>query len=124
MYFIDIMSRTPIYEQIVEQTEELIIKELLLPGAKMPSIRSLSSQLSTNPNTIQKAISELDRRELITCVPGKGCYISQNAKDIISDRNKNKTVDFHHLTEELFLSGVKKEQLINIIEEVYKNDKN
>ena len=45
----------------------------------MPSVRSLSVKLSTNPYTIQKAYSELDRRQMIVTVPGKGSFISPDA---------------------------------------------
>ena len=65
MYQIDVMSRTPVYEQIIRQTEEFILKGVLKPGDRMPSVRTLSVELSVNPNTIQKAIAELDRRTLI-----------------------------------------------------------
>ena len=59
MYQIDVMSRTPVYEQIIRQTEDFILKGIVNAGDKMPSVRSLSVELSVNPNTIQKAISEL-----------------------------------------------------------------
>ena len=72
MFVIDVMSRVPVYEQIINQVEEQIMTGILKEGDKMPSVRSLSVKLSTNPNTIQKAYSELDRRQMIVTVPGKG----------------------------------------------------
>ena len=83
MYQIDVMSRTPVYEQIIRQTEEFILKGVLKPGDRMPSVRTLSVELSVNPNTIQKAIAELDRRTLIKSVPGKGSFISDNALELM-----------------------------------------
>ena len=75
MFVIDVMSRVPVYEQIINQVEEQIMTGILKEGDKMPSVRSLSVKLSTNPNTIQKAYSELDRRQMIVTVPGKGSFI-------------------------------------------------
>ena len=79
MFVIDVMSRVPVYEQIINQVEEQIMTGILKEGDKMPSVRSLSVKLSTNPNTIQKAYSELDRRQMIVTVPGRGSFISSDA---------------------------------------------
>ena len=51
MFVIDVMSRVPVYEQIINQVEEQIMTGILKEGDKMPSVRSLSVKLSTNPNT-------------------------------------------------------------------------
>ena len=51
MFVIDVMSRVPVYEQVINQVEEKVLKKLLLPGAKMPSVRGLSMELAINPNT-------------------------------------------------------------------------
>ena len=67
--FIDSMSRQPVYEQIVDQVEQMILSGLMRPGEQLPSVRSLSLELSINPNTIQKAYAELDGRGIIyTCL--------------------------------------------------------
>ena len=55
MIFIDYQNRKPIYEQIVERFQMLIIKGVMEADSKMPSVRSLATELSINPNTIQKA---------------------------------------------------------------------
>ena len=57
MFQIDTLSRVPVYEQIIEQMERFVLAGLLKPGTQLPSVRSLSTELSINPNTIQKAIS-------------------------------------------------------------------
>ena len=81
MFEIDALSRTPVYEQIITQAEQLVAREILKPGDPLPSVRTLSITLGINPNTIQKAYSELDRRELTISVAGKGCFV---LKDISS----------------------------------------
>ena len=53
MYQIDVMSRIPVYEQIVEQTEKFILAGILCAADKIPSVRSMSVELSVNPNTRQ-----------------------------------------------------------------------
>ena len=79
MFSIDPMSRCPVYEQLVEQVETYVLKGLLKAGDQMPSVRNLSLTLSVNPNTVQKAYSELDIRGIIQSVPGKGGFASKDA---------------------------------------------
>ena len=55
MFTIDKYSRVPIYEQIIEQVEMHIALGDLAPESLLPSVRSLSVELSVNPNTLQKA---------------------------------------------------------------------
>ena len=121
MYQIDAMSRVPVYEQIVDQTEKFILAGVLRPGDKIPSVRNLSIELSVNPNTIQKSIAELDRRGLIFSVPGKGCFVSETAKDALTAVKRGEMTDIKNKIKELLLAGVTKEELIGLIEEVYSN---
>ena len=62
MIEIDKYSRTPIYEQIVNAFEQLIASAELKPNEVLPSVRVLSQKLSINPNTLQKAYAELERK--------------------------------------------------------------
>ena len=75
------MSRTPIYEQLVDQFEKFILTGALLPGSQIPSVRSLSIQLSINPNTVQKAYSELVSLSGKTGTAQSGVY--ENKKEIL-----------------------------------------
>lgn len=79
MFQIDIMSRIPVYEQLIRQTEKFILLGVLNAGDKLPSVRQLSAELSVNPNTIQKAFTELDRRGIIFSVNGRGNFVSDKA---------------------------------------------
>ncbi|EIT85799.1 GntR family transcriptional regulator [Fictibacillus macauensis ZFHKF-1] len=68
-------SSTPIWEQIVNQVKELLLKNILLPGEKLPSVRELSSLLVINPNTVSKAYQELERQGVIETLRGRGTFI-------------------------------------------------
>lgn len=80
MITIDYQSRIPIYEQIVERFEMLILKGVLKPDDQMPSVRSLALQLSINPNTIQKAYAQLEQQGYIYPVKGRGNFVSGSGK--------------------------------------------
>ena len=117
MFVVDVMSRVPVYEQIIKQVEEQVLTGILKEGDKLPSVRSLSVKLSINPNTIQKAYTELDRRQLIITVPGKGSFISEKAIEVVGANSREKMTELNKIIRELALAGVTKEEIINSIEE-------
>lgn len=75
MFELDLRSRAPIYEQLVDKFIELIIKSVLKPDEHLPAVRALATELTINPNTIQKAYRELEHRGYIYSVPGKGSFV-------------------------------------------------
>ena len=122
MIVIDKFSRKPIYEQIVEGIERQIISGVIKEHDQLPSIRELSVVLSINPNTIQKAFTELDRAGIIFSTQGRGCFVSENAKEKIRGRMQVKVEEFEILTRELCLSGIDKEVLIDTVLRVYQEE--
>lgn len=121
MFSINLMSRTPVYEQIIEQIGTFVLKGVLKAGDQIPSVRSLSIQLSINPNTIQKAYSELDRNGIICTVPGKGSFISQEAEMNLRNLKRNQLGELKTIVEMLALAGVSKEEILNTVDDVFSN---
>lgn len=119
MISIDLMSRTPVYTQITMQIEDYVLRGILKAGDKIPSVRSLSISLSINPNTIQKAYSELDRKGITTSVPGRGSFISDDAIKLLQSNNRNRLDELSELLENLKLSGVSKEEIISYVNKVF-----
>lgn len=72
MFELDVRSRKAIYEQLVDKVKEMIVYGILKPDEQLPSVRALSTQLTVNPNTIQKAYRELEREGYIYSLKGKG----------------------------------------------------
>ncbi len=122
MFQIDTMSRKPVYEQIIEQLEKFVLRGILTADSQLPSVRSLSSTLSINPNTIQKAYTELDRKGIIYSVPGRGCFVTPEAKDILSQYKRDQLEDLIILIKDLSLAGVTKDQIIKCIDEIYNKE--
>ena len=116
MFRIEPLSRRPVYEQIVEQTETLVLTGGLKAGDQMPSVRSLAVTLSINPNTIQKAYIELDRRGIIQAAPGKGNFISPAAHELLCQKKRGQLDAFDALVRELTLAGVETQELCKRIE--------
>lgn len=119
MFQIDPMSRTPIYEQIIEQTEKFILTGVINPGDQIPSVRSVSVQLSVNPVTILKAYTDLSNRGLIQSVPGRGYFVCNDAREKLSEGKASLLSEVSALASELALAGIPMETVIKKIEEAY-----
>ena len=86
MISIDYQSKLPLYEQIAQRFQTLILKGALPPGGQMPSVRTLAVELSINPNTIQKAYSLLEQQGYIYPVKGRGNFVSDSSSLVQQER--------------------------------------
>ena len=122
MIVIDYQNRKPIYEQIVERFQMLIVKGILEADSQMPSVRTLASVLSINPNTIQKAYTILEQQGYIYPVKGRGNFVSGNQ----TLKEKKEEVFFQKLRDVIQEGkelGIEKERCIAKTSEFYEEDK-
>jgi GntR family transcriptional regulator len=119
MFTIDKLSRTPIYEQLIAQFEYGILSGEIAPDGKLPSVRELSQELSVNPNTLQRAYAEIERRGLCYSVPGSGRYLTKDALLHLKSDAEQKINAFADLTAALYKLGVTKDALLNVVASVY-----
>ena len=119
MIQIDAFSRVPVYEQIIRQTERLILSGLLTPEDQMPSVRSLSIDLSINPNTIQKAYTDLIAGGILVAVPGKGCFVSPQAPALLRERKRGELEMLAHKIAEWKQAGVTLEEIEQCVRDAY-----
>jgi len=91
MITIDYKDKRPIYEQVIEKIENLIVRGILEGGSKLPSVRTMAVELSLNPNTIQKAYMELERAGYVYSVKGKGNFVA--ASEEIDERKKEMIIE-------------------------------
>lgn len=78
----DLDSDRPIFIQIIEKIQMDIISGVYHPGDKLPSVRELAAEASVNPNTMQKALSELERTGLVYSQRTSGRFITEDSKMI------------------------------------------
>ena len=69
-----------VYEQVTDKFQILILNGVLSPGSQMPSVRQLATELSVNPNTIQRAYMELEKLGLIYPVKGRGNFVADSSQ--------------------------------------------
>ena len=72
---IRLTGKSNIYEQITEEYARFIRLGALRAGEKLPSVRELAMRLGVNPNTVDRAYGELEKRGLITTIPKKGAFV-------------------------------------------------
>ena len=112
MYSIDLQSRTPIYEQLYKKVLELILKNELKAGDKLPSVRELAKSLGVNPNTVSKAFQLLERDKFIYSLAGRGSFVSDVSADSVKE---NALADFDRAVSEAINAGISPKELVERI---------
>lgn len=109
-------SDRPIFIQIVERIEQDIMSGKYSPGEKMPSVRDLALEAAVNPNTMQKALSELERLGLVYSQRTSGRFITEDQKLITSLKKEKASADVKVFLEQMKALGLDKEQVIELIQ--------
>ena len=84
MITIDYKDRRPLYQQLMEKIEELALNGLIQADEQLPSVRSLAVELAINPNTIQRAYGELEKKGIVYSVPGRGSFLAASQEALLS----------------------------------------
>lgn len=121
MIILDYQDRRPLYEQIAEKMRLLIIQGVLKPEEQMPSVRKLAVELAINPNTIQRAYTELEQQGFIYPVKGRGNFISPNL-EIVAKRKELFYGDLKKLVRKAKGIGIEKDEFLNKTEEYFKEE--
>ncbi len=123
MILIDYKSRTPIYEQIIENVKTLIVSGVLQRDDQLPSVRQLAQELAINPNTIQRASQELEREGIIYSLKGRGSFVGSSLGELRTVQQKELLAQLEALSKELAQLEVKKEQIYAVVEQAYGAEK-
>ena len=118
MIILDYKDRRPIYEQVAEKLEELMLLGVLGENEPLPSVRSLAMELSINPNTIQRAYAELERQGYIYTVKGKGSFVAENSV-MKEKRKKDLLIQVSEVIDEAIRLGISGEEIKNMVEIQY-----
>ena len=107
----------PIYEQVRDGLRRLIVSGAIADGEKLPSVRALASQLAINPNTIQRAYSELEAEGYAASVPGKGSFAVRGERAQDDARRLALTETLRQTLRELHALGITDAELDAIYRE-------
>ena len=109
---VDLRDRKQLCEQLVDNVKALILSGELSPDDKLPSVRSLARELGINPNTIQKAYSELERTGVITTLQGRGSIVLADANILRDEQEERLVVRLMQSANTAKRSGISKEKYI------------
>ena len=122
LIIIDYNDKRPIYEQIIDRFQTLIINGALEPNMQLPSVRSLAIELSINANTIQRAYSELEREGYIYSIKGRGNFVRDDKS--LAEKQKIKLLkDLQSHIEICKSAGISKNDIDMYLNEIYQEVK-
>ena len=105
-----------IYEQIRDGLRKLIVTGALGPDEKLPSVRSMATELAINPNTIQRAYAQLETEGYIYSIPGKGSFAARVSQG--GDGRKEELLEkLREIVTELCYLGLTREEILTLIKE-------
>ena len=122
MITIDYKDRRPIYEQIVSSIEDLAVRGVLEPDSQLPSVRQLAVELSINPNTIQRAYSQLEKTGVIYSVKGKGNFVAADPKRLREEKMEQILQEMEKLLRQALALGVGGERMENWLHSLLEKD--
>lgn len=113
----------PIYTQLLEQIQLHIVCGIYPPGGKLPSVRELAMEAAVNPNTMQKALSELERSGLIYSQRTTGRYVSEDEGMIKKIRENLAIEQIHSFLKSMSELGFHSDEILNLVEKTIKEVK-
>lgn len=122
MIVLDYRDKRPIYEQVIEKMEHLIVCGGLEANSKLPSVRSLAMELSVNPNTIQRAYAQLEQDGYIYTIIGRGNYVTDRS-EWQTGKFQALRHDFNELLNKAHDAGMPVEELLELVHIVYTQQK-
>ena len=120
MFGISLNNKLPIYEQLIDSITNQVLSGVLEPDAPLPSVRELAAELTVNPNTVQKAFTELERSGVAYSVNGKGRFVTDDVEALKSRKIENCYKRIKPEIIELLRYGVTVDELTDKIKEMYK----
>ncbi len=118
MILLDYRDKRPIYEQVVEKLEKLIMGGALETDSKMPSVRAMGVDLAVNPNTIQRAYNQLEKEGYLYTISGRGSFVAPES-EWREGKKKKMLEEWRLVTEGAREAGLTKEQMMELLEQIY-----
>lgn len=116
-------SSKPIYTQIIEKIQMDILSGKYQPGARLPSVRDLAADAGVNPNTMQKALAELERSNLVHSARTSGRFITEDIVMIDKMRENLAKAQIQEFFEKMKQMGFNQEKTILFMQQIVKEGK-
>lgn len=113
----------PIYAQLVEKIQLDIVSGKYEAGDKLPSVRELAAEASVNPNTMQKAMQELERKGMVFAQRTSGRFITEDRVMIQQLKEEMASAQIQEFFQKMMQLGFQKEEMMNMIQKALEDDK-
>ena len=111
----NIQPDRPVYLQLIEQLELALVIGEYPPGTRMPSVRELAAQAGVNPNTMQRALQELESRGLVLTQRTAGRTVTQDAGMLAQLRGKMAQTQVTDFWESMKKLGLSAQEIVELI---------
>lgn len=112
-----------IYLQLVEQISNRIATGFYLPGGRLPSVRELAAEAEVNPNTLQKALAELERQELLFSQRTAGRFVTEDTGRILKMKKQAARGAVDVFLKQMENLGLSETEIIELIREAREEKK-
>ena len=106
----------PIYIQLVEQLKEYIVSGKFKAGEKLPSVREFAMQIKVNPNTVQKALAEIENQKLIYTERTNGKFVTENEELIENVKKELANQKVQKYFQDMNKLGINKQDAITYLQ--------
>lgn len=111
-------SDRPIYKQLIEHFQLSIVSGRYNPGEKLPSVRDLAAEAAVNPNTMQKALADLEQAGLVYTQRTSGRYITEDKSMVEQLKNNLAVEQIKEFLEKMSRLGFTKQQTVELMTSV------
>jgi len=108
----------PIYLQLMDHVKRQIIAGLYRAGDKLPSVRDLAVDAAVNPNTMQKALGELEREGFLYSQRTSGRFITEDESMIREAKEALAMEQIHEFIEKMEAIGYRRDEIVELLQKV------
>ena len=114
----------PIYSQLVAQIKLAIVSGVYLPGERLAPVRELAMEAGVNPNTMQRALQELEREGMVYTQRTSGRFVTEDTKVIESAKKLLAEREIKSFLAQMTRWGYPKEEIVSLLEASIEEEKN
>ena len=111
----NLQSDRPIYAQLVEQIQRMIVTGVFPAGSRLPSVRELAVEAAVNPNTMQRALARLEEDGLLYTQRTSGRYVPEETNRIMQAKEAMAGELIRQFIENMEKLGYTREQAMELI---------
>lgn len=118
----DLKSDRPIYAQLIEQIQLMIVSGIYPVGSKLPSVRDMAADAAVNPNTMQRALSQLENKGLLYSQRTSGRYVTEDVDKIMQIKNSIAVEVIHEFLNKMNQLGYDRQQTLALLDRIMKEE--